>query len=232
MGMKPTGWYANVMLVSGIVTSSGRPQQRRAARTRLRILEAAAAAFAEHGYEGVSLNELIRQSGLTKGAFYFHFASRDALALAAFRHKQEQLVSQIAEAVDEHAPPLERLATLLRERARLLERDPTLFVVVRLGIELTMRHGAGSEYASFSELPLELFERIVREGQQRGELRPELDPRITAETIFSGVLGIDQAALLLPNESDVARRTEWLLDLLIPGLLAASPTNANPRETP
>jgi AcrR family transcriptional regulator len=217
--------------MSGLVTGSGRPQQPRAARTRLRILNAAAAAFAERGYEGVSLNELIRQSGLTKGAFYFHFASRDELALAAFRHKQEQLVSQIAESVDQQAPPLERLATLLRERARLLEQDPTLFVVVRLGIELTMRHGAGSEYASFSELPLELFERIVREGQQRGELRQELDPRRTAETIFAGILGIDQAALLLPNELDVAKRTEWLLDLLVPGLLAGPQTSTKRKET-
>jgi AcrR family transcriptional regulator len=206
-------------------TASGRPRQQRAARTRLRILDAAAAAFAEHGYDGVSLNEVIRQSGLTKGAFYFHFASRDELALAAFRHKQEQLVQRIADAVDEQAPPLQRLAVVLRERARLLEEDPTLFVVVRLGIELTMRHGAGSAYASFSELPLELFEQIVREGQARGEIRSDLDPRPTAEMIFAGLLGIDQAALLLPRELDVAKRTEWLLDLLVPGLTAGTRPN-------
>ena len=198
-----------------------RPRQRRAERTRLRILEAASAAFAAHGYDGVSLNQVIRESGLTKGAFYFHFASRDALALAAFRHKQQQLVAQIAEAVDEDAPPLERLAVLLRERARLLEQDPTLFVVVRLGIELTMRHGAGSEYASFSELPLELFEEIVREAQERDEVRPELEPRQTAETLFAGILGIDQAALLLPQQLDITERTECLLDALLTGLTTA-----------
>jgi AcrR family transcriptional regulator len=195
-----------------------RPRQQRAERTRLRILEAAAAAFAAHGYDGVSLNQLIRESGLTKGAFYFHFPSRDELALAAFRHKQQQLVAQIAETVDEDTPPLERLVALFRERARLLEQDPTLFVVVRLGIELTMRHGAGSEYASFSELPLELFEGIVREAQHRGEVRADLSPRQTAETLFAGILGIDQAALLLPERLDVAKRTEWLLDVLLTGL--------------
>jgi AcrR family transcriptional regulator len=195
-----------------------KPRQQRAERTRLRILETAAAAFADHGYDGVSLNELIRRSGLTKGAFYFHFASRDELALAAFRHKQQQLVARIAEAVDEQAPPLDRLAALLRERARLLEQDPTLFVVVRLGIELTIKHGAGSEYASFSELPLDIFERIVREGQERDEIRPELDPRRTAETLFAGILGIDQAALLIPERRDLPERTDWLLDVLLSGL--------------
>lgn len=205
-------------------------RQERAQRTRLRILESAAEAFARHGYNGVSLNELIRQSGLTKGAFYFHFPSRDELALAAFRHKQEQLVAQIAQAVDEQAPPLERLEALLRERARLLERDPTLFVVVRLGIELTLLHGAGSEYASFSELPLELFERILRDGQSCGVFRPELDPRLTAETIFAGILGIDQAALLIPEKLDITARTEWLLDLLVAGLGAGPPISSKRKE--
>jgi len=195
-----------------------KPRQQRAERTRLRILEAASAAFAVHGYDGVSLNRLIRESGLTKGAFYFHFPSRDELALAAFRHKQQQLVARMEERVDEKAPPLERLATLFRERARLLEEDPTLFVVVRLGIELTMRHGASSEYASFSDLPLELFEGIVREGQERGEIRRELDPRQAAETLFAGILGIDQAALLIRDQLDVSARTEWLLDVLLTGL--------------
>jgi AcrR family transcriptional regulator len=211
-------------------TAGLRPARReRAQRTRLHILDTAAAAFAEHGYDGVSLNELIRRSGLTKGAFYFHFPSRDALALAAFRHKQQQLVDRIAEAVDEETPPLERLEVILRERARLLERDPTLFAVVRLGIELTLRHGAGSEYASFSELPLELFERIVTDGQARGEIRRELDPRRTAETIFAGILGVDQAALLLPDELDVSARSEWLLDLLVTGL-RAGPRKRTPEK--
>jgi AcrR family transcriptional regulator len=208
-----------------------RPRQQRAERTRLRILEAAASAFAEHGFEGVSLNELIRQSGLTKGAFYFHFASRDELALAAFRHKQQQLVAQIADAVDGQAPPLELLARLLRERARLLTKDPTLFIVVRLGIELTMRHGAGSAYATFSELPLQLFEQIVRDGQRRGEVRSDLEPRRAAETIFAGILGIDQAALLLPKALDIVERTEWLLDVLVPGLRAGPPPTSKRKET-
>jgi AcrR family transcriptional regulator len=212
------------------VTGSRSRRQQRAQRTRVRILEAAAAAFARHGYDGVSLNELIRQSGLTKGAFYFHFASRDELALAAFRYKQQQLVALIVEAIDEEAPPLDRLGAILRERARLLERDPTLFAVVRLGIELTLRHGADSEYASFSELPITLFERIVTDGQSRGDFRPDLDPRHTAETIFAGVLGIDQAALLLPKKLDITARTEWLLDLLGTGLRAGAPTNTTRKD--
>ena len=128
----------------------------------------------------------------------------------------------MAAAVDLDMPPLERLAALLRRRARLLAHDRSLSVVVRLGIELSMRHGPGSEYATFTDLPLQLFGDIVRDGQARGEIRADLKPDRTAETIFAGVLGIDQAALLTPDQSDLPRRTDWLLDVLVSGL--ATPT--------
>jgi AcrR family transcriptional regulator len=212
-------------------TQSTRPQQERAARTRLRILDTAAVAFAEHGYDGVSLNEVIRRSGLTKGAFYHHFASRDELALATFRHKQQQLVSQMQHEVDPNAPPLVRLATLLRDRARLLARDPSLFVVVRLGVELSVRHGSGSEYATFTDLPLQLFRDIVQEGQKRGEIRVDLKPGPTAETIFAGVLGIDQAALITSDQTDLSERTEWLLDVLVNGIAVPATEQPQPKET-
>jgi hypothetical protein len=112
------------------------------------------------------------------------------------------------------------LASLLVERARLLEEDPSLLVVVRLGIELTVRYGPDSEYGTFAELPLDLLAAIVRDGQDSGDIRAGLDPRATAETIFAGILGIDQAALMLSRTFDVSARTERLLDVVIPGLQA------------
>ncbi len=50
----------------------------------------AAAVFAERGYTDTTLAELIARSGLTKGAFYFHFASKEQLALAVLEEKQRQ----------------------------------------------------------------------------------------------------------------------------------------------
>src|SRR4029453_17016732 len=62
----------------------------RGSETRRRILEVAAESFADRGYAGTSVNDVLKASGVTKGGFYFHFPSKEALALATLRHKQEQ----------------------------------------------------------------------------------------------------------------------------------------------
>lgn len=58
------------------------PRQERAEQTRRRLVEAAAAEFAEHGYSGASLHGIVRAAGVTMGALTFHFPTKSALAQA------------------------------------------------------------------------------------------------------------------------------------------------------
>lgn len=54
------------------------------ARTRERILSAAAVAFRRHGYAGASVDLIMKEAGLTPGGFYAHFKSKKALFVEAF----------------------------------------------------------------------------------------------------------------------------------------------------
>ena len=187
-------------------------------RTRARILEVAAAALARDGYAGTSLNEVIRESGLTKGAFYFHFPSKEALALAAFRHKQQQLVAAVLAAVDGQPDAIARLRAVLRVRVKVLREDPSAACVLRLGAELGAAAGPGSEFARFQEVTIDMFADIVRRGQGEGSIRAGLDPRATGEAIFAAMVGTDRVSRLLSGRADLERRTDDLLDLLTRGL--------------
>lgn len=55
------------------------------ARTRERIIEKARAMFNRHGFEHVSIDDIMREAGLTRGGFYNHFASKDELYVEAIR---------------------------------------------------------------------------------------------------------------------------------------------------
>jgi len=62
-------------------------RQERAERTRAAILDAAAAEFDEHGYEGARLERIVERTGATKGAVYFHFRSKRDIAQALVAEK-------------------------------------------------------------------------------------------------------------------------------------------------
>ena len=218
---------------NGLVPPTRRPQAR-AQRTRQQIIEAAATAFAARGFEGVALNDIVRASGLTKGAFYFHFASKEELALAAFRAKQEELLGHLTgeralagTGAGQGAGALEALAALLRRRAELLAADPSLRCVTRLGSDLMTRHGPGSEFEEFQELALDLIAGLLARGQREGCIRRDLPPRQTAETIFAAIIGIDQLSQLVSHGEDLPQRTGELLGLLIPALAAPAATAAD-----
>lgn len=196
--------------------------QERARRTRQRILELAAAAFARDGYDGTSLNEVIRESGLTKGAFYFHFSSKKELALAAFRFKQEQIVERLFAEAGEQPDALAALRALLQTRVRLFRADPSLGCVLRLGAELSAQAGPDSEFARYQELTIETFADLLHRGQRERVVRADLDPRAAGEAIFAAMIGTDRVSRLLSGRSDLERRTEQLLDLLVNGLTERS----------
>lgn len=190
------------------------PSQVRAQETRLRILEAAAAAFARSGLTGTSLNDLIRASGLSKGAFYFHFSSKEELALAVFRLKQEQLIGGMQASVPTSSSALERLAAMLRERVRLLNEDPSLRCVLTLGQELRVAADPDDQYAAFQELALATFAGLLSEGMADGSVRDDVDPARSAWIAFAAVIGMDALSELMSGGKDLEERNEDLIELL------------------
>jgi AcrR family transcriptional regulator len=74
-----------------------------AERNRVRLLEAAKAAFADKG-SGASLDEIARIAGVGAGTLYRHFPTRDALVAAVYRNETEQLVAAADRLAATHPP--------------------------------------------------------------------------------------------------------------------------------
>lgn len=194
------------------------PKQERAERTRAHIIQTAASAFAEHGFDGISLNDLVTASGLSKGAFYFHFSSKEEIALAAFRAKQREMLRLLAA---ERAPTkaADRLVLGLRKRAQLVREDPSFGCITRLGSRFNERSSPGSEYASFLDAARRTIAELLADGQRRGEFRNDLDPEAAARTIFAAVVGVDTLSHLSSRGKDFEDRIDELIDVLLNGLL-------------
>lgn len=70
-------------------------------RTRIRILDAAAATFSKHGYAGARLEDVAEAADTKAGSLYYHFASRDELVMEVLRLSIERITSAVVTGVGE-----------------------------------------------------------------------------------------------------------------------------------
>ena len=80
-----------------------RPQTKKQ-ETHDRIVRTAATAIRKHGFNGISVADLMEEAGLTHGGFYAHFASRDAMLAEALDQAANESLNRLAKAADEAKP--------------------------------------------------------------------------------------------------------------------------------
>lgn len=94
------------------------------AGVRQRLLDAALSLIREKGYSSTSVDELCGQAGVTKGAFFHHFKSKDALAVAAANHWSEITGAFFETApYHKHSDPLDRILGYLDFRKAILKGE-------------------------------------------------------------------------------------------------------------
>jgi len=193
------------------------PQTDRGEETRRRILAEAADAFADRGYGSTSLNDLVRSTGLTKGAFYFHFASKEELALEVFRSKHEEWHGKVLAALEEEDRAIDQLVAVMRTVTELIEADPSARCVGRLADELSREPQLASIVSGQFEAWVELSTELLRRAQKEGDVRADLDPAEVSEVAVAGFIGLEHVSGTrglgdLPRWT--ARFTELLLDAI------------------
>lgn len=155
--------------------------------TRERLVESARALLWERGYVGTSPKTIQQRAEAGQGSMYHHFAGKEDLALAAIRRTAEEIRAGVDAQLSLPGTAVERItAYLQRERDVLrgcpigrLTQDPEVIAnpALRAPVEET-----------FTWLRARLAE-VIREGMDRGELEPALDPATTASAIVATMQG-------------------------------------------
>ncbi|MER6162596.1 ScbR family autoregulator-binding transcription factor [Streptomyces sp. NPDC001868] len=185
-------------------------QQKRAVETRRAVLEAAAAVFADHGYTAATVADILQVAGVTKGALYFHFDSKEALARGVLEVQTDQ-------PPPEHEIKLQEMVDLVMTVAHRLPLDPVLRAGARLSADPTGRKHYGSAWP----LWVDVLTEIVTRAHERGETLSHVVPREVAELVVGTFYGVQLYSQLETNLADVEHRISVLLQHLLPSI--ASP---------
>ncbi|MFE4977001.1 ScbR family autoregulator-binding transcription factor [Kitasatospora sp. NPDC056651] len=188
-------------------------RQARALATRQAVLVAAAEVFDERGYAAATMSEILDRAGVTKGALYFHFTSKEQLALAVIIEGQGAWISGWEPASDS---AVQNLIDLGYAFARALQTDP----LVRGSIRLTIEHGSFTQpqiaaYQGWMDTARELLE----QARKAGDLHPGIDLTAAAGVITGAVTGIQLSSQVLADRTDLIQRMSDFWTLVLPGLV-------------
>jgi AcrR family transcriptional regulator len=171
--------------------------------TRARILQTAAEAFAESGYADTTLAELIARSGMTKGAFYFYFPSKEQLALAVLEEKQRQWLEAVEQRVLAEPTAIGQLRALGPAIVELHRADESAFSIYRLTRDLNRMPEISDRVRERMNAWLQLVAGILERAQAEGEVPSWLDATALATILIAATDGLKDLSELLepPGQS-------------------------------
>lgn len=201
------------------------------------ILAVAEQLFAERGYEATSMSELAQRAGVSKANIFHHFHSKRELYLAVMQAACKDSRQALLEIRAGNGSTRERLTGFMRRHLRnLLDNEEVSRLVLREVLESGPEHGRELAERVFAEGFRQLVE-TVREGQEHGELRPDIDPALVAHLVIStGVFFFQGRAVarhlhgagFIDDPDDYAAQ---VADVLFDGCLAAPTENrSGPRH--
>ncbi|GAB4493655.1 MAG: TetR/AcrR family transcriptional regulator [Anaerolineales bacterium] len=195
--------------------------QPRSEETRAHILQAALRRFASVGYSAASVDDICAAAGVSKGAFYHHFPSKQALFLELLNEWLDTIDAGLAMARKETIPE-----TLLA----FTEMLPAIFAAAdgRLPMFLEFWLQASRDKAVWQATiaPYERYQQyftlLVEQGQAEGSFRADLDAPSVAKAIVGLAVGLLLQGLLT-SETDWQKTARVSMDALLNGLRKKSP---------
>ncbi|MBJ7905593.1 TetR/AcrR family transcriptional regulator [Streptomyces sp. DSM 110735] len=192
--------------------------QERARVTRRSLLEAAAGLFAERGYAGTSVNDISARSGRTSGSIYFHYASKEGIALAVVQDRFASWPELALRYADEEVPPMDRLVALSYEIAQALAEDPVTRAGARLWAE---RDTINTTLPDPFGLWTTAVTRLLAQARVAGDLATHVRPAQAARALVRAFFGLCSLTEALEGAATVSDRVADWWHLTLPALRAA-----------
>jgi AcrR family transcriptional regulator len=191
------------------------PQQR-SEETRGRILDAAVRKFAIAGYDGASVDDICAEAGVSKGAFYHHFPTKQSVFLALMNGWLTMIDTGLESFHKETVPEtLIEMTNLLPGVFAAAEDRLPMFLEfwLQASRDETVWKAIIAPYRHYQEH----FAKLVEEGVAEGSLKP-MDSQVAAQVIVSLAVGLVLQGVLDPHTADWAKVAEQSMQLLMNGM--------------
>lgn len=194
-------------------------KQSRSEHTKLDLVRAAAELFDRNGFAGSTLEDVSRAAGVTKGAFYFHFSSKDELGGAIQAEACAMLHALTTRLTAAESSALQVLIDLTHTLAEWLDSEPMIRASFRTARECGHR---GSPFLDFYLDFLSIVDDLLRRAEAAGELRHGVTNPAVSTLAVTVCVGIEVLWWAGVRQGPVRDSLTGIWDLVLPGVAADS----------
>ncbi len=195
---------------------------------RAQILQAALTCFARKGYHLTTMDDIVAESGLSKGSLYWHYKNKKALLLAAINWYFDRLAIDFASMMEQASTPLGMLGAMGDRFAEILTAmEPVFRVFIDFYAETRHDEEVNAVLNSILNTYLDMIENLIQAGIDMGEIKP-VQPRRMAIAIMAALDGVGLYQMMLDAPVDWGATGRQLVNVLLDGLRAESPPEEKP----
>ena len=186
--------------------------------TRQKIYDTAVSLFLKKGYEKVTIDEICEQVGMTKGAFYSHFKSKDQIVIERMLAVDEHYRSDLLPQVTHIKSAAERLVAFVQLVIKHMQElgKVTLRTAYAAQIGYDQRISA---IMTEKRTLYKIIQELVNEAQQKGELRNDISSAEITQAIMHNIRGIVYNWCLSTSKFNIEESGESLAKILATGLV-------------
>lgn len=192
-------------------------KQARAQHTRMHLVRSAAELFDRNGFAGATLDEVSRAAGVTKGAFYFHFASKKELGGAIQAEACTMLRVFVDRLVATETHALQSLIDITHMLAAWVDTEAVVRASLRTARE------CGDRGRPFIDFYLELMATVdatLRRAARGGELHGDVVIDVVSTLVVTFCVGIDVLWWAGIRQGSARAGLADLWDMILPGIVS------------
>lgn len=161
-------------------------KRKAGADKRDRILKAAIKVFAKNGFYATRVSEIAKAAGVADGTIYLYFKNKDDVLITIFENGIQQLLAILRDVVASDEPFDARITRVIELQLGLLEEQRDLAEVIT--VNLRQSSTLLKQYAAplFMEY-IEVIAGVIRDGQDSGAFRKEINARVAARSLFGAL---------------------------------------------
>jgi TetR/AcrR family fatty acid metabolism transcriptional regulator len=167
--------------------------------------------FRSRGYEGTSVDAIVKQAGIAKGTFFNYFKSKEYVILEWYRHLMTDTLDWAKS--QEYKSAKHAILLPIEEMARRADAEPEL-----IAAKVSSTYSSpllGNEEKQFDDQMLSYFEQHIELGQQQGEIAPQYDSGLMASTILATISGTGYEWKSLGRSFNLRETTQLRVSFII-----------------